>query len=131
MDNKLIMDNELKMDNNPFIIKKKNEILIFAVYPEGNILLMSYNLNELLENHDLVIPCCIKYYNLTLAIPYNKPDDNLNKEPNNILNTMFSDYNNQLKGLIYVFIDDQDNEIKLKKQYKYLYNDLLDKAILH
>jgi len=44
---------------------------------------------------------------------------------------MFSDYNNQLKGLIYVFIDDQDDEIKLKKQYKYLFRDLLDKAILH
>jgi len=119
------------MNNDPFIIKKKNEILVFAIYPAGGVQLMPYDLNELLENHDLLIPCCLKYDNLTLAVPYLKRGDNLNKEPNDILNTMFSDYNNQLKGLIMVFIDDQDNEIKLKKQYKYLYNDLLDKAILH
>ena len=125
------MNNELIMNNDPFIIKKKNEILVFAIYPAGGVQLMPYDLNELLENHDLLIPCCLKYDNLTLAVPYLKRGDNLNKEPNDILNTMFSDYNNQLKGLIMVFIDDQDNEIKLKKQYKYLYNDLLDKAILH
>jgi len=125
------MDNELIMDNDPFMIKKKNEILVFAIYPAGGVQLMPYDLNELLENHDLLIPCCIKYDNLTLAIPYLRRGDNLNKEPNNILNTMFSDYNNQLKGLIYVFIDNQDDEIKLKKQYKYLFRDLLDKAILH
>ena len=125
------MDNDPIMDNDPFMIKKKNEILVFAVYPAGGVQLMPYDLNELLENHDLLIPCCLKYDNLTLAVPYLKRGDNLNKEPNDILNTMFSDYNNQLKGLIYVFIDDQDNEIKLKKQYKYLYRDLHDKAILH
>jgi hypothetical protein len=119
------------MDNDPFMLKKKNEILVFAVYPAGGVQLMPYSLDKLLENHDLLIPCCIKYYNLTLAVPYIKRGDNLNKEPNDILNTMFSDYNNQLKGLIYVFIDDQDDEIKLKKQYKYLFRDLLDKAILH
>jgi len=28
------------MDNDPFMIKKKNEILVFAVYPEGGIQLM-------------------------------------------------------------------------------------------
>ena len=125
------MDNEPIMDNDPFMIKKKNEILVFAVYPAGGVQLMPYNLNKLLENHDLLIPCCLKYDNLTLAIPYLRRGDNLNKEPNNILNTMFSDYNNQLKGLIYVFIDNQDDEIKLKKQYKYLFRDLHDKAILH
>ena len=119
------------MDNDPFMIKKKNEILVFAVYPAGGIQLMPYNLDKLLENYDLLIPRCIKYYNLTLAVPYIKRDDNLNKEPNDILNTMFSDYNNQLKGLIYVFIDDQNNEVKLKKQYKHLFHDLLNKAILH
>jgi len=26
---------------------------------------MPYNLDTLLKNHDLLIPCCIKYYNLT------------------------------------------------------------------
>ena len=119
------------MDNKPFMIKKKNEILVFAVYPQGNIQLMPYNLDKLLENHDLYVPSCIKYYNLTLAVPYINKNDNLNKEPNDILNTMFPDYNGQLKGLIYILMDDQDDEIKLKKQYKYLYSDLIDKAILH
>jgi len=125
------MDNKLIIDNDPFILKKKNEILVFAVYPAGGVQLMPYNLDQLLENYDLLVPCCIKYDNLTLAVPYIKRGDNLNKEPNDILNTMFSDYNNQLIGLIYVFIDNQEDEIKLKKQYKHLFHDLLDKAILH
>ena len=118
------------MSGNPYLDKRKDEILLFAVYPAGGVQLMCYNLNKLLENNDLYVPSCEKYYNLTIAVPYIKKNDNLNKEPNDTINTMFPDYNNQLKGLLYILIDEQSDIEKLQKQYHNLFSDLTKKRVL-